>query len=254
MNKPSIIVFEDTQKLSEYFVKQWASHAIETIARSGRFCCAFSGGRTPVEFYSLLSAFNEFRSWSKVHIFLTDERFVNESDKDNNFRLIKDNLLRHISIPPENVHPIPTDAPTVGVAAEEYKNILLKYFTLDKNHLPVFDLMLLGLGEDGHTASLFPDTVGMDDRYRLTLPVTNSHLKYDRISLTLPVINNSRHVYFIVAGRHKANIVREIIEEKKDYPASKVNPTQGTLTFLMDVAAAGLLKNPKNYIPRTVYS
>lgn len=250
MNEPGLIIFEDSHKLADYFVKQWISLATQAIETYGRFSCAFCGGRTPVEFYSLLSSADEFRLWSKVHIFLTDERFVDEYDKDNNFRLIKDNLLRHVSIPIENIHSIPTDVQTLGLAAEEYKNILLRYFTLDKNHLPVFDLILLGLGEDGHTASLFPDTDGMNDRYRLTLPVSKSSLKHDRISLTLPVLNNARHVYFLITGRQKAQVVQEIIEEKKLYPAALVNPVNGTMSYLMDAQAACLLKNQEKYIFR----
>ncbi|MGE3980076.1 MAG: 6-phosphogluconolactonase [Candidatus Omnitrophota bacterium] len=250
MNEPGLIIFEDSHKLADYFVKQWISLATQSIGTYGRFSCAFCGGRTPVEFYSLLSSADEFRLWSKVHIFLTDERFVDEHDKDNNFRLIKDNLLRHVSIPIENIHPIPTDVQTIGLAAEEYKNTLLRYFTLDKNHMPVFDLILLGLGEDGHTASLFPGTVGINDRYRLTIPVSNVSLKHDRISLTLSVINNARHVYFMITGRQKAQVVKEMIEDKKQYPAAQVSPANGVLSYLLDAQAACLLQNQEKNIFR----
>src|SRR5262245_46135136 len=122
MNARNIIIFEDCHKLADLFVKQWVILAKHFVEQQGRFNCAFCGGRTPVEFYSLLSSTEEFRQWSRVHIFLTDERFVDEHHKDNNFRLIKDNLLRHISIPMENVHPVPTMGQTAGLAAEEYKN------------------------------------------------------------------------------------------------------------------------------------
>lgn len=250
MNERNIFIFEDSHKLAEFFVKQWVNLATQFIEKNGRFNCAFCGGRTPVEFYSLLSAADEFRFWSKVHVFLTDERFVDEHDKDNNFRLVRDNLLRHVSIPIENIHPVPTEVQSVGLAAEEYKNILLRHFTLDKNHLPVFDLILLGLGEDGHTASLFPDTNGINDRYRLTLPVSKSYLKHERISLTLSVINNARHVYFMITSRQKAQIVKDVIEEKNAFPASQVSLANGTLTFLIDAEAAMLLKDQEKYIYR----
>ncbi|MBZ0166358.1 MAG: 6-phosphogluconolactonase, partial [Candidatus Omnitrophica bacterium] len=161
-----IVVFSDSHKLADYLVKSWIHLANEMISEHGRFSSAFSGGRSPVEFYSLLSSWPDFNLWSKIHIFQTDERFVDEHHPDNNYRLIKDNLLRHVPIPIENVFPIPSHVDTVGMAAEEYKNTLVRFFTLDRNHLPIIDFVLLGLGEDGHTASLFPDLAGINDPYR----------------------------------------------------------------------------------------
>ncbi len=231
-------------------VTQWIQTATDYIQRTSRFSCAFSGGRTPVEFYNLLSAEQDFELWSRVHIFMTDERFVDAEDKDNNFRLIRDNLLNYVKIPPENIYPIPTNVQTVGIAAEEYKNRLVGFFTLDQNRLPIIDLVVLGLGEDGHTASLFPQTEGIDAPYRLTMPVNENHLKYERISLTLPVLNNARHVYFMVAGKNKADIVRRVIEDKEPFPATQVQPTNGELTFLLDAAAASQLKDQQKYIYR----
>lgn len=245
---PEVILFADSHKLADHLVKTWIHLANEVISEHGRFSSAFPGGRSPVEFYNLLSSWPDFNLWSKVHIFQTDERFVDEHHPDNNFRLIKDNLLRHVPIPMENVFPIPSHVETVGMAAEEYKNTLVRFFTLDRNHLPIIDFVLLGLGEDGHTASLFPGVDGINDPYRLTMPVSVNHLKHDRISLTLSVINNARNVIFLVTGSQKAEIIRDILEGEGDYPAAQVRPRQGKLTFLLDAQAAQLLEHRERYV------
>ena len=245
---PEVILFPDSHKLADYLVKKWIHIANELIGLHGRFSSAFPGGRSPVEFYNLLSSWPDFNLWSKVHLFQTDERFVDDQHQDNNFRLIKDNLLRHVPIPMENVFPVPTHVETVGMSAEEYKNTLVRFFTLDRNHLPIIDFVLLGLGEDGHTASLFPQMEGIDDPYRLTMPVSVNHLKHDRVSITLPVINNARHIFFLVTGAQKAEIVRDVIEGNGDWPASRVCPREGSLTFLLDAPAAQLLEHRENYL------
>lgn len=243
-----VIIFPDIHKLTNHLVKTWIHLAKEFIELHGRFSSAFSGGRSPVEFYNLLSSWPDFNLWSKIHIFQTDERFVDKHHQDNNFRLIKDNLLRHVPIPVENVFPMPSHVETVGVAAEEYKNTLVRFFTLDRNHLPIIDFILLGLGEDGHTASLFPGVEGINDPYRLTMPVSVNHLKHDRISITLPVINNARQVIFLVTGAQKASIVKDVIEGCVDCPASQVVPRDGKLTFLLDAAAAQSLQHKDRYL------
>lgn len=245
--QPEVIIFPDSHKLADYLVKTWIHSANEVIDQHGRFSTAFPGGRSPVEFYNLLSSWPDFNLWSKVHIFQTDERFVDQAHQDNNFRLIKDNLLRHIPIPMENVFSVPTGLETVGMSAEEYKNTLVRFFTLDRNRLPIIDFVVLGLGEDGHTASLFPGVEGINDPYRLTMPVSINHLKYDRISITLPVINNARQIFFLVTGSQKAAIVKEILEGDSSYPAAQVLPNNGKLTFLLDMEAANQLEQRENY-------
>ena len=121
--------------------------------------------------------------------------------------MVKENLLNYVNIPPENVHPIATDQRNVDLAAEQFKNELVSFFDFAKNNAPRFDLILLGIGTDGHTASLFPDDERVDDPDRLVLPVSLPHLKRERVSLTLPVINNARHVIVLAAGASKAEVV-----------------------------------------------
>ena len=243
-----ILIFENSYSLTNYLVKQRLTIAHHSIEQHGRFTVALSGGTTPIEFYSKLSGIQEAGIWPKTHVFLVDERFVPLTDQDSNFRMIKENLLSYINILPGNIHPIPTDSKTVEVAAEEYKNILTQFFDLTRNGLPRFDLILLGIGEDGHTGSLFSDLPGIDDQARLTLPVSLNHLKTERVSLTLPVINNALHVIFFVRGPKKADIIKRVIEQDKNLPSARVRPTDGELIFLLDQPSAQKLSFQDSYV------
>jgi len=242
-----VLIFENNYPLANYLIRKWKELAEESVESSGRFTVALSGGKTPLEFYSRLASLEDFDLWKRTHIFLADERFVPFHDPDSNFRSIKTHLLDYIRIPSENIHPIPTDGENVSWAAEEYKQTLLHFFKLRDNSPPRFDFILLGLGEDGHTASLFPGEKDLDHPLRLTIPASNSHLKHDRVSISLSVINHARHVYFLVLGNQKASILKEILLDQKDVPAAKVNPTEGTLKFLLDKNAAQYLPYKDSY-------
>lgn len=242
-----ILIFEDTYTLTNYLLDKWVEIANESIQRNNRFTVALSGGRSPMEFYCKLSSLEEFRYWQRTHIFLGDERFVPLDDSNSNFKMIKENLLDYISIPPENIHPISTHQKKVELAAEEYKNQLVQFFEFKEKNAPQFDLMLLGIGTDGHTASLFPDDEQIDDPSRLVLPVSLAHLKQERISMTLPVINNARNVLVLVIGASKADIMSEIVEKNLPVPVSKIKPTNGKLVFLLDKEAAQKLSYRETY-------
>ena len=236
--KQKILIFENTYSLTNFLLTKWVEIAKESIQRQNRFTAALSGGRSPMEFYCKLSALEDFAYWQRTHIFLGDERFVPWEQDSSNFKMVKENLLNYISIPPENVHPIATDQKNVDLAAEQFKNDLVSFFDFAKNNAPCFDLVLLGIGTDGHTASLFPDDERVDDPGRLVLPVSLPHLKHERVSLTLPVINNARHVVVLAVGASKAEVVSEILEKNLSVPASKVNPADGQLIWLLDKEAA----------------
>jgi len=236
--KRKILIFENSHILTSYLLKKWVEMVHEAVQRSNRFTVALSGGRSPIEFYSRLSAFKDFDLWSRTHVFLGDERFVPFSDGNSNFKMIKENLLDYISLPPENIHPITTDQKNVDLAADQFKNELVQFFEFNENNVPSFDMILLGVGTDGHTASLFPDDEHIEDMDRLVLPVTLPHLKEERITLTLPVINSARNVVFLILGTNKAEILQEMIKGESGIPASKVNLTTGQLTYLVDKEAA----------------
>lgn len=233
-----ILIFESPPALADCLLKKWVEIGREAVGCRGRFTVALSGGRSPMEFYCKLSALKDFDLWQRTHVFLGDERLVPPDDGDSNFRMIRENLLDYVNIPSENVHPLLAGQKNVDLAAEHYKNELAAFFELKKTDTPCFDLILLGVGTDGHVASLFPGDERIDDTARWVLPVSLPHLKNERVSLALPVINNARNVVVLALGAGKAGILKEIIEDRLEVPASKVNPGRGRLVYLLDKDAA----------------
>ncbi len=233
-----VLIFESSFILANDLLKLWQTIAQQSIADHNQFNVALSGGRTPAEFYCRLSTLDDDALWQKTHLFLGDEHFVPAGDKENNFRMIKANLIDYIHIPWGNVHAVPTDVENAAVAAEHLKHELIGHFAYQRKPLPTFDLILLGIGEDGHTASLFPGMDNIADPNLVTVPVSLPHFKNDRVSISLSVINNARHIIFLVLGAGKSGIMRDILEENFICPASNVNPADGELIFLLDKEAA----------------
>lgn len=240
--QPKVLIFESSFILANYLLKLWQTIAQQSIADHNQFNVALSGGRTPAEFYCRLSTVDDDALWQKTHLFLGDEHVVPaghpQGHKENNYRMIKANLVDYIHIPQGHVHMIPTDVDNAAVAAEHLKHELIGHFSYQRKPLPTFDLVLLGVGEDGHTASLFPGMDNIADPNLVTMPVSLPHLKSDRVSISLSVINNAHYVFFLVLGAHKSEIMRKILEENFVCPASQVNPAHGELIFLLDKEAA----------------
>jgi 6-phosphogluconolactonase len=224
----------------------FAARAAEAVSAQGRFTAALSGGKTPVALYDLLAK-NPFASqipWARVHLFWGDERCVPPDHGDSNYRLVRERLINHVPIPPANVHRMPAEMDTVEAAAR-YEEQLREFFAPHGGGFPVFDLVLLGLGEDGHTASLFPGTRALRESARWVLGHYVDAQKGWRITLTPPVINAARMVAFIVAGAGKAAVVKEILEGPfgpDTLPAQIVRPAGGDLVWMLDREAAALLK------------
>lgn len=239
-----ILVFENTYALTNYLMRHWIEWTTESVKDHNYFSVAFSGGRSPVEFYCRLSNLNDFELWQKTHVFFADERFVSSDDENSNFKLVKDNLLNYISIDDHQIHAVNTSVANVNVAATEYATELGKFFMPHDGDLPRFDLVLLGIGEDGHTASLFPNGDGLREQTRFTVPVSLNYLKHERISLTLSVINNAKKIVVMVIGRSKAQVIKNILEGKSELPAALVKPQNGELIFLLDREAASQIQLP----------
>jgi 6-phosphogluconolactonase len=219
--------------------------ATDSIAQSGRFTIALSGGSTPKNLFTLIAA-NASSSlpWEKVFFFWGDERHVPLDDPDSNFRMAKESLLSKIPIPPANVFPVPADNPDAAAAAEAYEQTLKKFFALGPGELPRFDLILLGMGPDGHTASLFPETAALQEKSRLVVANWVEKLKASRITFTLPVLDAAHCVAFLVSGGDKAAVLREVLEGDapgEKYPSKLVRPVDGKLIWFVDRAAASLL-------------
>jgi 6-phosphogluconolactonase len=212
--------------------------------RKGRFIVAISGGSTPRRLYGLLGS-EEYRhqiDWQGVHFFWVDERCVHREHEESNFRTAFDAFLSKISIPNGNIHRIKGEEEPEK-AARDYEKEINEFFK--PSQLPMFDLVILGMGEDGHTASLFPGSNALGEKERWVVPVYLEKPKINRITLTLPVLNHAAQVLFLVSGRSKATVLSEIIEsehKRAKYPAGLIYPVHGGLLWLVDHGAAGKLR------------
>lgn len=242
-NEKTIFVFRDGKAVADFAIKKWMEINSKAVADMGHFTAALSGGRTPVDFYKKLPSCEPALQWDKNHIFFADERFVPPDDPESNYRLVKEHLLNHVNIPEENVHAISTDD-TSECSATRYEEDIRRFFDIGKDRFPDFDLIMLGIGEDGHTASLFPGTAALYEKRRLAIPVAAPRLPSERISLTLPVINNAKNIIFLVSGENKAKAIKELLENRNSrLPAALVTPDKGALFLVMDERAASLVSD-----------
>lgn len=218
----------------------------KAVEQRGRFTIALSGGSTPRTLYTLIAAnASNILPWDKMFFFFGDERHVPPNDPDSNYRMANESLLSKVPIPSANVFRVPTENPDADAAAEAYDQTLQKFFGVKPGEFPRFDLILLGLGGDGHTASLFPETKALQEKSRLVVANWVEKLKTSRITFTLPLLNAARTVAFLVSGTDKAAILHEVLEGNapgEKYPSRLVKPTDGHLTWFVDRAAASELK------------
>ena len=237
-----IIICGDVDELNHKAAEQFIGLANKAIQQSGRFAVALSGGSTPKALYASLAE-PEYRNrldWFRVHLFWGDERCVPPDHPESNFRMVQESLLSKIQIPSENVHRMMGEKEPER-AAREYEEHLRQFFHLTPGGVPRFDLIFLGLGEDGHTASLFPGSPALDEQNRLVATVYVERLKAYRLTLTLPVINAASQIIFLVSGPSKSAVVKELLSagvKPQDYPAAKVKPAHGHLTWLITRDAA----------------
>jgi len=240
-----IRVFADLEVLSRAAADLFVSLSQSAVASDKKFAVALSGGSTPRRFFSLLasSPCQESIKWSSTHFFWADERCVPKEAPESNYNLAYSMLLSRVPVPRDNIHRIRgEDDPEQ--AARDYEDRLRTFF--GRQPFPVFDLIILGAGADGHTASIFPDTAVVRERTRLAVPVYADAPKPARVTLTLPVLNSAAQVLFLAAGRAKTAVLHEILEDgnPKRYPAGLVQPVHGRLTWLIDREAASMLALP----------
>lgn len=241
---PIVKVSSDLIDLSRQAAEFFVAKASNAIDRSGRFIVSLSGGSTPKALYHLLSSeFGNRLDWSMVHIFIGDERFVPIDSNESNFRMVNETLFGPLQIPDSNIYRWRTELDSAEAAAADYDTRMAHFFELNPGEFPRFDLTLLGLGEDGHTASLFPESPALKITDRLAVANWVEKLDTNRLTLTFPVINNSAICAFLVAGESKATILAEIHNPASPavYPAQQVRPVDGDLYWFMDKAAASKL-------------
>jgi len=221
--------------------------ATDAVAQRGRFTIALSGGSTPKSLFNLLATnARTVLPWERMFFFWGDERHVPTTDPDSNYRMAEETMLSKVPVPPGNVFRMAAENPDAAAVAEDYEKTLRKFFALEPGQVPVFDLILLGMGPDGHTASLFPGTAGLQEKSRLVIANWVEKMKTSRLTFTLPVLNAARCVTFLVSGTDKAAVLRTVLEgdvPAEQYPAKLLRPTDGKLIWLVDRAAASELTN-----------
>jgi 6-phosphogluconolactonase len=216
----------------------------QAIGAQGRFTVALSGGSTPKSLYSLLASSYADFPWARTYFFFGDERHVPPTDPESNYRMVNEALFSKAAIPAQNVFRIRAEKPDAGAAAADYEIQLRKFFELKPGEFPHFDLILLGMGPDGHTASLFPGSEGLKENSKLVIANWVEKFKTHRISFTFPVLNNAGEVMFLASGPDKAEMAHEILEGKctPPLPAQRVQPANGRLLWMLDESAASKLK------------
>ncbi len=243
----SIEIFATPSDLFHAAAEEFVRAARSAIGAQGRFAVALSGGSTPKALYSLLAANYATFAWNRVFLFFGDERHVPPTDSESNYRMVNETLLSKLSIPAENVFRVHAENPDAAAAAADYEAQLRSFFGLRSGvrpvELPRFDLILLGMGPDGHTASLFPESDALGEESRLVVANWVAKFNTHRITLTFPVLNHAAEVIFMASGADKAEILRQVLEEKNTppLPSQRVQPTDGKLLWMLDQAASAKL-------------
>lgn len=241
MKENSVKIFSDHTQLSQYA----AEYLLNKIEKTGenKISIALSGGSTPKNIYKhIANNYSQKIDWNKVKLFFGDERCVPSTDEQSNYKMVSNTLLRSINITPENIFKIDgEDQPEVE--AKRYSAVLKEELSI-KNGIPQFDIVLLGIGEDGHTVSIFPDQIKKFHSKNFCEPATHPETGQKRVTITGQIINNANLVVFIAVGKNKSRIISEVLSNsvnKYSYPAALVDPVKGKLAWLLDEDAVALL-------------
>jgi len=244
MERPSnVFVFETPEQLALAAVERLVDYSNELRDTTEGFSVALAGGNTPRRVYELLATerFKNRVEWSQVHLFFGDERCVPPEHPDSNYAMAYEALISKVPIPAKNVHRMIGESnPNEG--ALEYENELRTFFA--GLTWPRFDLVLLGMGEDGHTASLFPDSAALKEMSRWVVATRNEQSRQERITLTVPVFNHARRTMVLVTGKKKAQRLKEVLRRQPgsgQLPVQAITPINGMLEWLVDADAASLL-------------
>jgi 6-phosphogluconolactonase len=233
-------VYPDLEALSEAVAEETLRLAEAAVGEKGRFDWVLSGGHTPRRLYELLARnYRERIPWAEVHLFWGDERYVPADDSRSNYRMVRQTLLDSVALPAANIHAMPTGYARADEAARAYEEELRAHFAGGE---PAFDLVFLGVGAEGHTASLFPGSPALAERDRWVAAVRARVAPLERLTLTLPVLNRARNLFFLVAGEDKQPIIRALFSGRRrsrsPYPAALIEPA-GRVVWFLDQAAHG---------------
>ena len=237
-------VYPDPEQLASAAAELFVKIAAESARARGRFRVALSGGSTPRRMFELLAsdAFKTRVDWNSADMFWGDERYVPADDRDSNYHMTAETLLRHVPVPSANIHRVLTEISPPQAAAAAYENEIRQRFG-DAHSMPQFDLIYLGLGTNGHTASLFPHSPALKETSRLVLADFVAEVATWRLTMSTSLLNHGRTVAFLITGQEKADVLREVLLGPRDparLPAQLIAP-EGALLWMVDEAAAGML-------------
>lgn len=242
-----IRILKNLEQVSATAAEELIQLAVNAVEARGVFRIALSGGSTPKTLYSKLSCDNDLKKqmpWQNTHFFWSDERTVPPDHQDSNYRMVQEALFKHVDVSETQIHRIHAEAEDPNRAAEEYEKEIRQHFDVKPPSIPQFDLILLGMGPDGHTASLFPGTEALKEQKRLIVSNWVSKFNTHRITFTVPLINHAANVMFLVCGEDKAAALKAVIDGHPDpevYPSQLIKP-EGELIWFVDQAAAKLLE------------
>lgn len=237
-------IFKDKNELSEAAAELFLNAALNSVKNKGRFTVALTGGSSPILLHDLLSKepYASKVPWDKTFVFWGDERFVPLTDERSNAKMAFETLLNKVPVPKNQVYPMWEDGMDAETFAAKYEQILKHHFG-SKPH--EFDLILLGMGDDGHTASLFPGTEVLDENKKIVAGYYLTPQSMYRITLTSPIINSAKQICFLTFGANKAKALYEVLEGERNpvqYPSQLIHATNGEVIWMVDEAAAALLK------------
>lgn len=248
METAKINIQPDLQGISKTAAQEFVKIGNKAIKQTGRFTVVLAGGTTPKELYKLLGS-DEFKAqidWHKVFFFFGDERDVSPASDQSNFKMANENLFKPLEIPKTNIFRWQTEIINAAEVAEQYEKYIRKFFALKPDEFPHFDLVLLGIGDDGHTASLFPHTKALSENKKIAVANLVKKLNSYRLTLTFPTINNASNIIFLVSGKQKAKTLQKVLEtdpQPEKFPVQGVKPLDGKVIWLVDEDAAEFLKN-----------
>jgi len=240
-----ILIEPNPEGVAAAAASEFLQQAVAAVRAKSLFAVALSGGSTPRTLYSLLAsdAYRDRLPWDNIDFFWGDERHVPPDDPDSNYRMAREAMLSKVPVPAANIHRVKAEEGDAAAVAAQYELGLRTFFQTPDGQFPRFDLVLLGMGPDGHTASLFPGTAALGERQRLVVANRVEKLDTYRITLTLPVLNNAACVMFLVTGEDKAQVLKEVLEGEPDrYPSQLVKPVNGRLIWVVEQSAASLLQ------------
>lgn len=247
MASPKLFILKNYDLLCEEVTHKILTLSNRVIEKKGQFRIALAGGVTPKGLYLRMSDSNykNLFDWQKIHFFWGDERWVPTDHIRSNYRMVAEALLTRVDIPPENIHPMITKKEDAESTAMHYQEHLIKQFELEGGELPNFDLVLLGVGHDGHVASIFLDSPSMKENERMAMASLHVDIEEPRITLTLPVINNADQIFIMASGIEKADAVQKALEPESEQgvlPVHLVEPEHGSVSWFLDSSAASHLR------------